>query len=86
MIEESSSPWAAALVPCLKKGGKTRWAVDYKPLNAVTIEDGYPLPRIQDNLEWLQGVKVFSTLDTAGAYHVLPVEKKTRPTIWIMAV
>ena len=29
VIEESSSPWAAALVPCLKKGGETRWAVDY---------------------------------------------------------
>ena len=81
MIEESSSPWANALVPCLKKGGKTRWAVDYQPLNAVTIADSYPLPRIQDNLEQLQGVKVFRTLDAAGAYHVIPVEKKTRPLL-----
>ena len=51
VIEESSSPWAAALVPCLKKGGETRWAVDYRLLNAVTIADSYSLPRIQDNLE-----------------------------------
>ena len=29
VIEESSSPWASALAPCLKKGGETRWAVDY---------------------------------------------------------
>ena len=81
VIEESISPWAAALVPCLKKGGKTRWAVDYQPLNAVTIADSYPLPRIQDNLERLQGARVFSTLDAAGAYHVIPVEKKTRPLL-----
>ena len=53
VIEESSSPWAAALVPCLKKGGETRWAVDYRPLIAVMIADSYPLPRIQDNLERL---------------------------------
>ena len=81
VIEESSSPWAAALVPCLKKGGETRWAVDYRPLNAVTVADSYPLPRIQDNLERLQGARVFSTLDAAGAYHVLPVEKRTRPLL-----
>ena len=55
--------------------------MDYRPLNAVTIADSYPLPRIQDNLEWLQGAKVFSTLDAAGAYHVIPVEKKTRPLL-----
>ena len=81
VIEESSCPWAAALVPCLKKGGETWWAVDYRPLNAVTIADNYPLPRIQDNLEQLQGAKVFSTLDAAGAYHVIPIEKKTRPLL-----
>ena len=65
--------------------------MDYRPLNAVTIADSYPLPRIQDNLEWLQGARVFSTLDTAGAYHVIPVEKNKAivglyNSIWIMAV
>ena len=84
VIEESSSPSAAALVPCLKKGGETRWAVDYRPLNAVIVADSYPLPRIQDNLERLQGARVFSTLDAAGAYHFIPVEKKTRPLLAFM--
>ena len=55
--------------------------MDYRLLNAVTIADSYPLPRIQDNLEQLQGAKVFSTLDVAGAHHVIPVEKKTRPLL-----
>ena len=81
VIEESNSPWAAALVPCLKKGGDTRWAVDYRPLNSVTVADSYPLPRIADNLERLQGAKIFSTLDAAWAYHVIPVAKKTRPLL-----
>ena len=52
--------------------------MDYRPLNVETLADSYPLPRIKDNLERLQGAKVFSTLDAAGAYHVIPVEKKTR--------
>ena len=81
VIEESNSPWAAALVPCLKKGGEARWAVDYRPLNAMTVADSYPLPRIADNLERLQGAKIFSTLDAAGAYHVIPVSKHTRPLL-----
>ena len=55
--------------------------MDYRPLNVVTVADSYPLPRIQDNLERLQGARIFSTLDAAGAYHVIPVEKKTRPLL-----
>ena len=78
-IEESNSPWASALVPAKKKGGKIRWAVDYRILNSMTIADAYPLPNIEDNLEQLQGSKIFSCLDAAAAYHVVPVSKRSRP-------
>ena len=50
IIEETSSPWAAAMVPCAKNDGGIRWAVDYRPLNKVTIVDAYPLPSIEENL------------------------------------
>ena len=53
MIEESNSPWTAALVPCLMKDGKTSWEVDYHPLNLMTIADNYPLPWIKDTPERL---------------------------------
>ena len=81
IAEECESPWAAALVPVQKKNGETRWAVDYRPLNAVTVKDSYPLPNIQENLEKLQGSKIFSTLDAAGAYHTIPVAEATKPLL-----
>ena len=81
IAEECESPWAAALVPVQKKNGETRWAVDYRPLNAVTVKDSYPLPNIQENLEKLQGSKIFSTLDAAGAYHTIPVAETTKPLL-----
>ena len=59
VVEECESPWASALVPVLKKDGSTRWAVDYRPLNKMTIKDSYPLPSISENLDKLQGSKVF---------------------------
>ncbi|MDP6725577.1 MAG: reverse transcriptase family protein, partial [Arenicellales bacterium] len=79
IIEETSSPWAAAMVPCAKKDGGIRWAVDYRPLNKVTIVDAYPLPSIEENLQKLAGSCIFSTLDATSAYNTIPVEKKSRP-------
>ena len=79
IIEETSSPWAAAMVPAAKLVGGIRWAVDYRPLNKVTVADSYPLPAIEENLQKLAGSEIFSTLDSMTAYHTIPVEKKSRP-------
>ena len=81
VIEESASPWAAALVPAFKKGGGIQWAVDYRGLNKVTIADAYPLPNITDNLDKLQGSAIFSMLDASAAYHTIPVEPKAKPLL-----
>ena len=77
IIEETLSPWAAAMVPCAKNDGGIRWAVDYTPLNKVTNVDAYPLPSIEENLQKLAGSSVFSTLDATSAYHTIPVERKS---------
>ena len=52
----------------LKKHGTTRYCVDYRKLNEVTKKDSYPLPRIDDTLDALQGVQLFSTLDIRSGY------------------
>jgi len=55
VIEKSSSPWSAAIVPVKKKDGSTRFCVDYRKLNSKITKDAYPLPRIDDSLQQLSG-------------------------------
>ena len=51
-----------------KKDGSERFCVDYREVNAATVKDAFPLPRIDDSLSALSGAKWFSTLDQAPGY------------------
>ena len=77
-LEPSTGPWAARVVIVKKKDGSPRFCVDYRGLNKVTIKDVYPLPRIDDTLDRLQGAKFFSSLDLASGYWQVPVHPKHR--------
>ena len=68
---KSKSAWAFPLVPVKKKDGSIRICIDYRKLNEVTLPDSYPLPRVQDCLDALQGSCWFSTLDCTQGYFQL---------------
>ena len=78
VIEEAVSPWGFRLVPVQKKDNSTRWCVDYRRLNEMTIKDSYPLTSITGNIEKLSGAKFFTTLDSCGAYHNIQIEPESR--------
>ena len=69
VIVESHSPYAAPAVIVRKKDGGIRLCVDYRRLNAKTVGDAYPLPRIQESFDALVGAQFFSTLDLASGYY-----------------
>ncbi|KAJ0617047.1 putative nucleotidyltransferase, Ribonuclease H [Helianthus annuus] len=72
-IRPSSSPWGAPVLFVKKKDGSMRLCIDYRELNKVTIKNRYPLPRIDDLFDQLQGASYFSKIDLRSGYHQLKV-------------
>jgi hypothetical protein len=64
-----TSPWGCPALFVKKKDESLRLCVDYRPLNAVTIKNKYPLPRIDVLFDQLVGAKVFSKIDLRSGYH-----------------
>ncbi|KAH0678966.1 hypothetical protein KY284_020051 [Solanum tuberosum] len=74
-IRPSVSPWGAPVLFMRKKHGSLRMCIDYRQLNKVTIKNKYPLPRIDDLFDQLQGASFFSKIDLISGYHQLKVRK-----------
>src|SRR5262249_39944726 len=73
-IRPSVSPWGAPVLFVKKKDGSMRLCIDYRELNKVTIKNRYPLLRIDDLFDQLQGASVFSRIDLRSGYHQLRIK------------
>ncbi|GJY86015.1 putative reverse transcriptase domain-containing protein [Tanacetum coccineum] len=78
-IRPSHSPWGATVLFVKKKDGALRMCIDYIKLNKLTIKNRYPLPRINDLFDQLQGACCFSKIDPRSRYHQLRVREEDIP-------
>ncbi|GKC15037.1 putative reverse transcriptase domain-containing protein, partial [Tanacetum coccineum] len=78
-IRPSSSPWGAPVLFVKKNDGSFRMCIDYRELNKLTVKNRYPLIRIDNLFNQLQGSSVYSKIDLRSGYHQLRVREEDIP-------
>ncbi|GJR56292.1 putative reverse transcriptase domain-containing protein [Tanacetum coccineum] len=78
-IRPISSPWGAPILFVKKKDGSFRMCIDYRELNKLTVKNCYPLRRIDDLFDQLQGSQFFSKIDLRSGYHHLRLHEDDIP-------
>lgn len=63
----------------VKKDGTKRFFVNYRSFNSKTVKDAYPLPRIDDSFDYLQGATWFCTLNLHSEYCQVEMEESDKP-------
>ncbi|GKF73622.1 hypothetical protein Tco_0219954 [Tanacetum coccineum] len=78
-IRPSSSPWGALVLFVQKKDGSFRMCIDYRELIKLTVKNQYPLLRIDDLFDQLQGSSIYLKIDMRSGYHQLRVREQDIP-------
>ena len=74
-IRPSSSPVASPVILVKKPGGGLRFCVDYRALNAITVKNRYPIPKVRETLNRLCKAKFYSKLDIIAAFNNLRIQE-----------
>lgn len=74
IIRPSTSPWASPIILVKKKDETDRLVADFERLKSVTLKDSYPLPRIEDALDAVNGTKYFSYMDLMNGFWQVEME------------
>lgn len=75
IIRGSKSEYSSPVVLVKKKNGEPRMCIDYRKLNSLTVQDNYPLPRIDDQVDRLRDGIYFTSLDLKSGYHQIPMKE-----------
>jgi hypothetical protein len=75
-IRESKSPYASPMFYCAKQDGKLQPIIDYQALNALTVQDVYPLPLIGSIIDRLQGKSLFSKIDLRWGFNSIQIKEE----------
>ena len=78
-IQPSCSPYGSPVLFVKKKAGDLRMCIDFRGLNDQTIKNRYPLPRIDELFDKLQGATVFSSIDLQSAYNQVRLKPEDVP-------
>ena len=78
-IQPSKSPFGAPILFVKKKDGTMRMCVDYRALNNITVKNSYPLPRVDELFDRLQGANYFSKIDLRSGYHQIRIQPEDVP-------
>nr|GFA54431.1 putative reverse transcriptase domain-containing protein [Tanacetum cinerariifolium] len=81
-----SLPWGASVLFVKKKDGSFRMCIDYREQNKLTVKNRYPLPRIDDLFDQLQGSSVYSKIDSQSGYHQMRVREEDVPKTVLWAL
>ena len=78
VIEESHSAWSSPIVLVGKPDGSIWFCADYRKVNDVSRFDAYPMPRVDELLDWLGTARFFSTLDLTKGYWQIPLSPESK--------
>ncbi len=78
VIEPTWSEWSSPVVIMPKPDGRSRFCVDYRRLNALSLKDSYPLPQMEECIDSLGDAKFFTTLDCNWGFWQIPIKDEDR--------
>lgn len=78
IITDSNSSYSSPILLVKKKDSGNRFCVDYRALNKITVKDRYPTPLIEEQIDRLSGMKLYTNLDMYSGYYQIPMSKDAR--------